>query len=77
VTGDCVASWGWLEGWVVTRKPELNVTGLPFIVCQPSKTDSRFRFPFAENKRKFAASVFRIYAYIEMAAYISRHIYLQ
>ncbi len=33
---------------------------LPFIVSRPRKTNSRFHFPFAEDKRKFAVSVFHL-----------------
>jgi hypothetical protein len=35
-----------------------NYNILPFIVCRPRKTNFCFLSPFAENKRKFAISVF-------------------
>jgi hypothetical protein len=33
---------------------------LPLIVCRPRKTNVRFPFPFAANKREFAVSIFRL-----------------
>ncbi len=44
---------------------------LSFIVCRPRKTNFFFRFPFAENKRKFAASVFRFKKQTEVAVSLS------
>jgi hypothetical protein len=40
--------------------------------CRPRKTN--FRFPFAENNRKFAVSIFHINIYIHIYIYISRSI---
>jgi hypothetical protein len=40
-----------------------------FIVCQSRKTNVRFPFSFAANKRKFAVSFFRLQKKTEVAIF--------